>query len=1181
VPATPASICRDFHLGASLSATVAAGSGFKSNVLLTADGTPKISDFGLAKQLDDPTGQTQTGAILGTPSYMAPEQAQGRTREIGPATDSSMRNYQPFDDTLALRLPLPLAQLYRRAHNAKSGQDRHHAAYYLWEAALKTLGAAALGCYLDSGRTPDAGLADLLGNLGRASVGHWWGICRALVSELAGSDAGFAGLRELLLGKPRDDMRRVAGLDAALATTLDGRSGSKSTVRLAELFDRLVRYRNREFGHGAVGQREAEHYDEMGQALLAALPQLLERLDVLAGQRLLYLRDVRRLASGGWLVERYELSGEAPRRLESLEVSHEEAGRLLPQRVYLAGQDLVALHPLLAYDFERNESLFLNARRGKQRIELLCYTTGRVVERVEAAVASAALAGLLELPEGSPGQGDDAPLEEEKPQTQMGEFELLGVLGRGGMGVVHRAWQPSLSRQVALKCLSQTGDPRAEARFAREIAALGQVEHPHLVRIFASGSDGDRWFYAMELVEGATLAAVCERLVGQGSTAAGLDLPTWQQAISTACGQTGHTQGDGAQQPQGEAPARPVAPTLPAGGRGYIRQVVELMRQVAGAAHALHEKGIIHRDITPANIMVSPDATTATLMDLGLAQLADEVQGRLTRTRQFVGTLRYASPEQVLAVARLERSSDVYSLGATLYELLTLQPIYGASDETPTPELMQKVQIEEPARVRSLNRAVPRDLAAIVEKCLQKDPRKRYATAQELADDLGRFLAGEPVQARRVTGLERMWKWARRRPAKAGLIAAVVLGLVGLMAGVSLFAWQAEQGRLRAEEHAREEERLRKETDEERERAEKNLKLAKDAVDDCFNVARTDPLFRGPRMKAAKKLLLKKTLPFYKNFRAQRPDDRELQREEADQWFRVGYIEQVLVEMTAARTAYEKARDLLGKLVKANPEVSLYQNDLATTHSNLGVLLHDLGKREQALKEYQQARDLRRKLVKARPDVPQYLAGLIRVCLNRGVLLAQMNRLTDSLKDLSEGISCTADLRRLDRRNHLVQGFLVFGLRQRAVVLTLLRKPAEADADWERVLKLVPAVQRPVLRLKRADSRARAGDYRRAAAEADDLGRAESLPGANLYDLACIHALNAASAGRDATRPLPERDKRAEEYARQAITLLHRAASAGYFRVSGKMALLDRDRDLDFLRQRDDYKRFRAGLNSK
>src|SRR5207302_9558969 len=142
-------------------------------------------------------------------------------------------------------------------------------------------------------------------------------------------------------------------------------------------------------------------------------------------------------------------------------------------------------------------------------------------------------------------------------------------------------------------------------------------------------------------------------------------------------------------------------------------QVVELVKQVAEAAHALHERGILHRDIKPGNVIVTAEGTQVVLMDLGLAQIADEVESRLTKTRQFVGTLRYASPEQVLAVGGLDRRSDIYNLGATLWELLTLRPMFNATEQTPTPELMRRIQIEEPERPRKYHPGLGRDLEAI------------------------------------------------------------------------------------------------------------------------------------------------------------------------------------------------------------------------------------------------------------------------------------------------------------------------------------------------------------------------------------------------------------------------------------------------------------------------------------
>jgi YD repeat-containing protein len=700
-----------------------------------------------------------------------------------------------FREPLLQRLPLPLAQMYGRANNTRTVLQLHQTAYYLWEVALKLLGASAIVAYAERERT-DPLVEERLRSLSRPSLGHWWEFIRRLVPVLADDgDAGFIAVRDLVLGRTRDDLPRAAGLDAALLEALEERTAPRSQVRVSELFDRLVQYRNREMGHGAAGQRPAAFYERMGRALLAGVPELLGKLDVLAGRRLVYVAALHGRPDDAWQVERSDLTGAAAHLLESLVLADASAGHLpRPERLYLEAADgrLIGLYPLVHYEADTGEVLFYSARKGRSRAEYLCYTSGRTDERGDLAgerrTVLARSLGLMEEATAAP--TPEAPLAESEPAPpaatrQLGDFELLSKLGQGGMGVVYRAWQPSLGRQVALKCLHNTGDTQAEARFAREIRALARAEHPHLVRIFTSGSDGEKWFYAMELVEGATLAAVCDRLHSHTANPTTVDWHTWTETVSTACLEARQTE-----KPLGEARralvghgSEPHLHAVPTEQRDYVRHIVELVRQVAQAAHALHDVGVVHRDIKPGNVMLTPDGNHAVLTDLGLAQLSDEVAGKLTRTRQFVGTLRYASPEQVLAVGSVDRRSDVYSLGVTLWELLTLRPMYEADEQTPTPELMRRIQYAEPDSPRRHNPRVSRDLEAVILKCLEKDARRRYGTAADLADDLGRVLAREPVQARPVGWLRRNLRRLKRRRRRALSAAGLVLSLLAATAG--------------------------------------------------------------------------------------------------------------------------------------------------------------------------------------------------------------------------------------------------------------------------------------------------------------------------------------------------------------------------------------------------------------
>ena len=326
-----------------------------------------------------------------------------------------------------------------------------------------------------------------------------------------------------------------------------------ATVSLKELFDRLVRDRNSEFGHGAHGQRCRGSTTRWAGRSYSAWPSCCAGSTCWPAAAWSPSPTCRRLPSETWLIEHFELTGETARRLEPLERPEAEAAALpRPGRLYLHPADPAAvalsLHPLVLYDHDTAEVFFLNARRGKKRIEYLGYHPGRSIERTDLdAEQCTLLARVLKIEVdgaaierwGTRSQAEEPPVSPplaDSPQPRrMGDFELLSELGRGGMGIVYRAWQPSLDRQVALKSLLRPGDTRAEARFHREIHVLGRVEHPNLVKVFTSGSEADQWFYAMELVDGATLAPSAAGYRAVGSGASDVDLETWHATLSTAC----------------------------------------------------------------------------------------------------------------------------------------------------------------------------------------------------------------------------------------------------------------------------------------------------------------------------------------------------------------------------------------------------------------------------------------------------------------------------------------------------------------------------------------------------------------------------------------------------------------------------------------------------------------------
>jgi WD40 repeat protein len=413
-----------------------------------------------------------------------------------------------------------------------------------------------------------------------------------------------------------------------------------------------------------------------------------------------------------------------------------QAGERVPAESYLQRYPQVRVSAEAAVDLVYGE--FLLRERHGERPSVEEYRQ-RFPEHADTLRAQIELHRAMAADAGSgPGPSRSAEAETLAPVTpapgapawpRVPGYEILGELGRGGMGVVYRARQTALNREVALKMVlaGEHAGAAERARFRAEAEAVARLSHPNVVQIHEVGEHDGLPFFSLEYCPG-------------GSLAGRLDGTPW--------------------------PARRAA---------------ELVETLARGVHAAHQAGVVHRDLKPANVLLTADGIPK-VTDFGLAKRLDVDTGQ-TQSGAIVGTPSYMAPEQAAGRPKdVGPAADVYALGAILYELLTGRPPFRAA--TPLDTVLQVVG-DDPVPPRRLQPMVPRDLETVCLKCLDKQPRRRYASAAALAADLRRFLAGEPVTARPVTSVERALKWARRRPAVAGLlllVAAVTLTGVGLVA---------------------------------------------------------------------------------------------------------------------------------------------------------------------------------------------------------------------------------------------------------------------------------------------------------------------------------------------------------------------------------------------------------------
>jgi serine/threonine-protein kinase len=588
------------------------------------------------------------------------------------------------------------------------------------------------------------------------------------------------------------------------------------------------------------------------------------------------------------------------------------------------------------------------------------------------------------------------------PETR-GRYVLTQLHAQGGLGRVWLARDQALGRDVALKELRPEGAERPAlwARFLEEARVTGQLEHPGIVPVYelARRPDDGQPFYAMRFVKGHTLAAALQAYheKRRAGTATPLEL------------------------------------------RGLLSAFVA----VCNAAAYAHSRGVIHRDLKPANVVLG-DFGEVMVLDWGLAKvlgrgtaegspapvaLAADAARQDTVQGQVLGTPAYMAPEQ--AEGRpdlLDARTDVYGLGALLYEILTGQPPFGGGE---LPEVLRRVREEVPAPPRQLVAATPRPLEAVCLKALAKLGADRYATATGLADEVQRWLADEPVRAYPEPAAVRAGRWARRhRTWVAGAAAAAAVAVATLGTATVLLRQARNVAQLR-----------QREASEQRDEARAKYRLARDAVNQMLTEVGETRLKDVPAMEPVRRALLEKALAFYQQFLEERHDDPALRRDTGQAFERVGRINHLLGKHDAALAAFQQALGLQGRLADDYPDEPEYRWDLATTclgldklhgdlhrlnesgpaseravrlleglvrdypgvgkyrfdlangYNNLAVLGHETGRREPAKDYFQKALAIYEPLARAHPGTPEYqlrLAGaqqnFARLCADTGQL---------------------------------------------------------------------------------------------------------------------------------------------------------------------------------------------------
>ncbi len=601
---------------------------------------------------------------------------------------------------------------------------------------------------------------------------------------------------------------------------------------------------------------------------------------------------------------------------------------------------------------------------------------------------------------GSQGRAEEP--EEQQPDgaKRIGDFELIREIGRGGMGVVYEARQISLDRRVAVKLLPFAAvlDSKQIARFKHEAQAAAQLHHPNIVPVFAIGVERGVHYYAMQFIDGQPLdRAIAELRVARGRRKNGREKGVGSLFRGNA--QPGNAQSNG--QTDAEKDFRPLSvdgsasvepalaptvaysllsteysvlcpqspsadfshPTSDSAQKStlrlfsrdnseYYRTVMRLGVQAAEALHAAHEYGVVHRDIKPSNLLIEPDGKLW-ITDFGLARFQRDVS--LTRTGDLIGTMRYMSPEQASGQSALvDHRSDIYSLGVTLYELACLQPAF---PEERGPALLRQIDSHEPPRPRQIRPDIPQDLETVILKAMARERDERYATAAQLAADLGCVLEGKATAARPATLLDRAGRWVRRRQRTVAVaLLALAMTVVGLSTS-SVMIWRSKAAANKNADFARE-----------------IAGTAFDMVDDLGNQDREDNAAATDGALHSLQHLIE-----------QAKSDSDLQPAVAKAYGKLGALFEKRGTAEKSLEAHRQAAKILEQLLTHQPGNSAWLRELAQAENNCGLALLQLGKMDEARQQFQQAEQRQARLLARSPKDPAVESDLASSLCNLGL----------------------------------------------------------------------------------------------------------------------------------------------------------------------------------------------------